>query len=96
MLGAIETDTSVPGTVRPAAGLSLGPDRTMRIGIPVRLSGTCYDAQGWNEVDYFYVEERFLTFTHWVAVPLEVPLLFRQPANPGMEPAKDLVCLTRP
>lgn len=67
----------------------------MRIGVPLRLSGTCYDPQGWTEVDHFYVEERFLTFTHWVAVPLAIPLLFHEPAVRGQEPAKDLTCLTK-
>ena len=41
------------------------------------------------------MKERFLFFTHWVAVTFQIPWIFHQPANPGDEPAKDLVCLTK-
>lgn len=41
------------------------------------------------------VEERYLNFTHWVAVPLGFPLLFLFPEDPGQVPAKDLTCLTK-
>lgn len=95
VLGAIETFTRVPDTIRPAAGLSLGPGQVMRIWIPMRLNGTCYETGSWSEVESFYVEERYLTFTHWVAVPLGFPLLFLFPNDPGTAPAKDLTCLTK-
>jgi hypothetical protein len=95
VLGAIETFTRVPDTIRVAAGLSLGPGQVMRIWIPMRLNGTCYVPQSWTEVDNFYVEERYLTFTHWVAVPLGIPLMFLYPEYPGQVPAKDLTCLTK-
>lgn len=89
-------DTLRPtGLVRPAAGLSLGPGQSAQIAIPVRLGGPCYERQGWTTADTFYVEERFLTFTHWVAISFAIPWLFHQPADPGQEPAKDLTCLTR-
>jgi hypothetical protein len=43
-------DTRVPDTIRPAAGLSLGPGQVMRIWIPMRLNGTCYETGSWPEV----------------------------------------------
>jgi hypothetical protein len=89
-------DTPRPtGIARPAAGLSLGSGQAAQIAIPVRLGGPCYERQGWNTADTFYVEERFLTFTHWVAISFAIPWLFHQPADPGQEPAKDLTCLTK-
>ena len=83
------------GIVRLAAGLSLAPGQAAQIAIPVRLGGPCYERQGWTTADTFYVEERFLTFTHWVAISFAIPWLFHQPADPGQAPAKDLTCLTR-
>jgi hypothetical protein len=59
----------------------------------VRLSGTCYDKQSFGTTDVMYVKERFLSFTHWVAITLGSPFIFRQPSSPGGEPAKDLTCL---
>jgi hypothetical protein len=50
---------------------------------------------GWSGVNVFYVKERFLTFTHWVAVSDARPWVFHEPANPGEQPAQDLTCLTR-
>ena len=89
-------DTPRPsGIVRPAAGLSLGPGQEARIAIPVRLGGPCYERQGFNTADTFYVEERFLTFTHWVAISFATPWLFHQPAYPGQEPAKYMTCPAR-
>lgn len=86
---------SVPSSGSPVAGLSLAPGESILVGVPVRLSGTCYDPNGWFSVSTFYVKERFLFFTHWVAVTFQIPWIFRQSANPGDEPAKDLICLTR-
>jgi hypothetical protein len=89
-------DTPRPtGIVRPAAGLPLGPGQEARIAIPVRLGGTCYDTQSFNTADTFYVEERFLTFTHWVALSFTVPYLFHQTVDPGEEPAKYMTCPAR-
>jgi len=84
-----------PASGSPVAGLSLAPGESVLVGVPVRPSGTCYDPNGWTGVDTFYVEERFLFFTHWVAVKFQIPWIFHGPANPGDEPAKDLVCLTK-
>jgi len=55
--------------------------------------GRCYDPNGWEQIDAFYVEEQFGPFTQWVAVPLTAPLLLHTPSDPGSpEPARDLVC----
>lgn len=75
------------------AGLTLRPGEDVYVGIPVRLSGTCYDPGSFAAVDTFYVKERFLSFTHWVTITLGSPFIFRQPSSPGGEPAKDLTCL---
>ena len=92
-LGWIENWHSEPAA-RPIAGLSLGPGQIMWFGIPVRLSGTCYN-QGWVVDNDFYVEVRFLFSTHWVAIPFALPLLAHQPSYPGQEPAQDLTCLSK-
>jgi hypothetical protein len=39
----------------------------------------------------FCVKERFLTFTDWVAIPLETPLIFHEP-EPG---GTGMVCPAR-
>jgi hypothetical protein len=75
------------------AGLTLRPGEDVYVGIPVRLSGTCYDPGGFVTVDTFYVKERFLSFTHWVTITLGSPYIFGQPSSPGGEPARDLTCL---
>jgi hypothetical protein len=83
--------------------VSLGPGEFVYIGIPLRMSGRCYDPSGWTGNDVFYVKERFLFFTHWVPVQVQSPWILRSPADPGgsspypasqpiQEPAKDLVC----
>jgi hypothetical protein len=95
VLGTLEQFTAAPVPVHKVAGFSLAPGQMIRIAIPVRLSGTCYDKGSWSVVTDFYVEERFLTFTHWVTVAMPIPLMFRQPASPGSEPVKDLTCLAR-
>jgi hypothetical protein len=80
---------------RPVAGLSLAPGQYILVGIPVRLSGTCYNPGGFAEINVFYVKERFLSFTHWVAAPIERPWVFRAPADPGQEPGNNLTCLAK-
>lgn len=75
------------------AGLTLRPGQDIYVGIPVRLSGTCYDKQGFGTTDVMYVKERFLSFTHWVAITFDTPFIFRQPFSPGGEPGQDLTCL---
>jgi hypothetical protein len=75
------------------AGRSLVPGQPIVVAIPLRQSGHCYDPNGWMQINAFYVEERFGPFTHWVAVPLMLPLLLHNPSDPGNpEPARDLVC----
>jgi hypothetical protein len=67
----------------------------MSLGIPLRMSGTCYDPAGWTYIDVFYVKERFGFFTHWVAVHFQPSLIMHSvspPSGPGAEPAQDLVC----
>jgi len=36
------------------------------------MSGICYDPDGWTGTDVFYVKERFLFFTHWVAIHFQL------------------------
>jgi len=84
-----------PAHGRPVAGLSLAPGQYILVGIPVRLSGSCYEPGSFGEINVFYVKERFLSFTHWVAAPVERPWVFRAPADPGQEPANDLTCLAK-
>jgi len=84
-----------PAHGRPVAGVSVAPGQYILVGIPVRLSGTCYQPDGWTGVNVFYVKERFLTFTHWVAVPDARPWVFHDPANPGDEPPGNLTCLPK-
>ncbi len=76
------------GRGRPVAGLSLRPGQSIYVGIPARMSGRCYAPNGWTGLDVFYVEERFLFFTHWVAIPLAPPLVFHEP-EPG---GANMVC----
>jgi hypothetical protein len=74
-------------------GHSLAPGQPIVVAIPLRQSGRCYDPNGWQQIDAFYVKERFGPFTHWVAVPLTAPLLLHTPSDPGNpEPARDLFC----
>ena len=76
------------GRGRPVAGLSLRPGQAIYVGIPARMSYRCYFPNGWTGADVFYVEERFLFFTHWVAIPLATPLVFHEP-EPG---GANMVC----
>lgn len=71
------------GRGRPVAGLSLRPGQAIYVGIRARMSGACYVPNGWTGIDVFYVEERFLFFTHWVAIPLVTPLIFHEPEPAG-------------
>jgi hypothetical protein len=61
------------------------------------------DRGGWTGNDVFYVKERFLFFTHWVAVQVQSPWILHEPfdlGNPGpplasqsiQVPAKGLIC----
>jgi hypothetical protein len=80
-----------PARGRPVAGLSLRPGHTILVGMPVRMSGACHVPNGWTGLSVFYVKERFLIFTHWVAIPLGTPLIFHEP-EPG---GTGMVCPAR-
>jgi hypothetical protein len=76
-------------------GVKLPPGQGMMLGIPLRMSGICYDPNGWTGTDVFYVKERFLFFTHWAAIQFQPNLVMNEPFNPGgndTEPAKYLIC----
>jgi hypothetical protein len=73
------------------AGVSLAPGQVMTLGIPLRMPSACYITGGWTGTDTFYVKDRFLAFSHWVAVTLPSPLVLREPNAPDV-PAKDLTC----
>ena len=86
-----------------ASSVSLAPGESMYVGIPLRMSGRCYDPASYVGNDTFYVKERFLLFTHWVAVTVQSPWILHAPFDPGNRtsipasqpierPAKDLVC----
>lgn len=62
------------------AGLSLAPGQSITVGMPLRMSNACYIPNTWTGLDTFYVKERFLAFTHWVAIQMPIPLLMQQPA----------------
>ena len=68
-----------PATGRPVAGLSLRPGQAIVVGIPARLSSGCYVPNGWSGATFFYVKERFLFFTRWVALRLGTRLIFHEP-----------------
>jgi hypothetical protein len=81
----------------------LAPGEYLSVGIPLRMSGHCYDPTGYTGNNALYVEERFGIFTHWVAVTVESPWVLHAPYDPGdhtsgpasqplERPAKDLVC----
>ncbi len=72
-----------PAKGRPIGGLSLGPGQAIVVGIPARMSGACFVPNGWTGLNFFYVKERFLFFTHWVAIPVGTPLKFHEPEARG-------------
>jgi hypothetical protein len=86
-----------------ATSVPLAPGEYLSVGIPLRMSGRCYDPTGYTGNDTFYVEERFGIFIHWVAVTVGSPWVMHGPYDPGNRtsgpasqpierPAKDLVC----
>jgi hypothetical protein len=79
----LPADGPRPASGRPVAGLSLRPGQAIFVGIPVRMSGDCHVPNGWTGLRVFYVKERFLIFTHWVAIPLGTPLMFHEPEPSG-------------
>jgi len=81
-----------PGKGGPVEGLSLAPGQVIALGIPLRMSAPCYVPNWWAGMDSFYVQERFLSFTHWVTVPLGTPLTYQMPGPlPGYSHG-ELVC----
>lgn len=91
---------SYPGRKGPASGSSvtgvrLDPGQGMVLEIPLRMSGTCYDPQGWTGTNVVYVKERYGIFTHWVAIQFQPELIMHEPSTPTGEPAKDLICPAR-
>jgi hypothetical protein len=72
---------------RPVHGLSLGPNEAIAVGIPVRMAYPCYLPGSSTGVGVFYVREKYLTFTHWVAISVGTPLSLREPepAGSGMD-----------
>jgi hypothetical protein len=71
-------------------GLSLAPHEEVQLGIPLRMPA-CYVTGAWTTLDAFYVEVRFLAFTHWVPIGLPSGLVMQEPASPGV-PTRDLTC----
>jgi hypothetical protein len=69
--------------LNPPLPRSVAPQEDITLAIPVRFSYSCYDKGGWTGTGYFYVEERFGPFTHWVKVPYGVPYLFHEPEPAG-------------
>ena len=84
----------LPG--RPVAGLSVKPGRggDIFLGIPVRTPA-CYVAGGFSTMDSFYVKERFLTFTKWIAIPLMQPILIHGVGEFANKPSPGAICLGR-
>jgi hypothetical protein len=86
-----------PGLTAPTSGnsvvgLTLAPGQDIAIGIPLRISEPCYEPDSSTGADAFYVKVRYLSFTHWVAIPFQAPLLLQQPFPASRQPAKDFVC----
>ena len=86
---------SLPSSGRPVAALSLAPGDDILVGIPVRMAGTCYDPNGWTGTDVFYVKERFLFITHWVAVTVQQPWILHEPSYPGQHEVLSRFCLSK-
>jgi|SRR5271154_4711322 len=72
--------------------LSLAPQESVALAIPVRFADSCFISNGWTGTDYVYVEERFGPFTHWVKVQDGVPYIFHEPEPAGLGGS---VCLAR-
>ena len=91
------TDMGQPGTPRTHVlhNVALGPERDIFIGIPLKTR-PCGQTDSWITVPAFYVKERFLFFTHTVALPWSMSgakLIMR---GPGGEPGDaGTVCAPR-
>ncbi len=78
----------------PVVGVPLAPHQGFSLGISVRLARHgCYIRGSWTQLTVLWVKERFLVFTRWVSIPLDVPFVLHAPAMPGSPyPRQDLVC----
>jgi hypothetical protein len=92
MPGEYQHGERVWNSGRPVEGLSLAPNEDVWLGIPLRMAYSCYVNGGTAGQDAFYVEEKFLTFTHWVTIRFAAPLLMREP-EPASSGTDGLVCL---
>ncbi len=82
-------------SVRILRNVSLGPGQQIDIGIPVR-TWPCALKDGWTLVSGFYVRERFLSFTHTVALPFGLQgqhLLMHHPG--GHQGERNVFCASR-
>jgi hypothetical protein len=86
---------STPTSGSLVAGLSLAPRESVMVGIPVRMAGLCYDLNGWTGTNVFYVKERFLFVTHWVAVTVQRPWIMHEQWARGQQAARGLPCLSQ-
>jgi hypothetical protein len=75
--------------------VSLGPGQGIFVAIALRTS-PCAMTSGWDELPSFYVNERFLFFTHRVALPWDTKgsaLIMRPTA--GYRGGKGIFCASR-
>jgi hypothetical protein len=84
------TDMGRPGTPRAYIlhNLRLGPGQGIFIGIPLRTR-PCGQTDVWMTIPAFYVKERFLFFTHTVAIPWSMTgakLIMREPGGAPGQP----------
>ena len=70
-------------TGRTVRGLSLGPNQAIIVGLPVRMTYRCYLPNSGASITALFVEEQYLEFTHWVTIPLETPVMMREPEPPS-------------
>jgi hypothetical protein len=78
------------------AGVKLPPGQGMALGIPLKMSGICFDPNGSTGTNVFYVKERFGPFTHWVTVTFSPALIMQPPSAYGAQgagPAHGQSCL---
>ena len=49
------------------------------------MADRCYVPNSTASLGTLFVEERYLEFTHWVTIPLDTPVVMREPepAGPG-------------
>ncbi len=69
--------------LRPLTGVSVAPKKGILINLNVRTVDRCYEANGWTGFSTVYVTERYLTFSHVVAVALPTPFVMHEPEPSG-------------